>query len=469
MKIVFAASECGPFIKTGGLGDVIGALPPELARGGDEISVFVPYYKKIKEKYESELEYICCFDVYLSWRKLYCGIFKKQISDNFNVYFVDNEYYFMRDECYGHPDDGERFAYFSKAVLEAFYHLDMNPDAVHCHDWQTATIPLLLKSTYGLIDRYAKIKTVLSIHNVEYQGKADLNFVTDVLGISAQWNSVCEFDGLFNGLKSGIVLCDKLSTVSPTYAFELRHAYFAHGLAEIISENSYKMTGILNGIDENVGPASDEYLYKKYRAGRYKTKLENKAFLQETLGLRVDENIPVVGMISRLVTHKGLELLERVGDEIAGRGIQLVILGTGDARFENFFRQLAARHPGMVSANITFSNELASRVYAGSDFLLMPSKSEPCGLSQMIAMKYGTVPIVRETGGLFDTVYPYNPETGEGRGLTFKIFNAHDMLDAVVRAAELYRDKNKMKALVKNIMSIDFGWKNAAEEYKKLY
>ena len=452
MNIVYAASEGAPFIKTGGLGDVIGSLPLELSKGEDKIFVFLPYYKGIKNKYEKDLEYVCCFNIYLAWRMPYCGIFRKKINDNLYYYFIDNEFYFMRDGIYGYNDDGERFAFFSKAVMEAMYHLDITPDIIHCHDWQTSVIPLFMKAVYAPIERYSKAKTVLTIHNIEYQGKADKSFVTEVLGISGDYTSVCEYDGCFNALKSGIVLCDKLTTVSPTYAFELRHEYFSYGLSGIITENAYKMRGILNGIGDNVGPESDKFIFRKYRAGLYKPKCDDKAFLQKKLGLFENPDLPVVAIISRLVKHKGVELVECVGDEIADSGIQL-----------------AGRHPGMVSANITFDNALASMVYAGADFILMPSKSEPCGLSQIIAMKYGTVPIVRETGGLFDTVPPYNYETGEGRGFTFKVFNAHDMLDAVRRAAELYKDKDRFKKLVKNIMSVDFSWKNAAEEYKKIY
>lgn len=470
MNIVFATSEGAPFIKTGGLGDVMGALPLELSKGEDRISVFLPYYRQVKEKYEGELTYVTSFEVPLAWRNLYCGIFKKEINENLVYYFIDNEYYFKRDGgIYGHTDDGERFAFFSKAILESLIHLGLPCDVIHSNDWQTAYIPLLLKATQGYSEEIKRIKTVLTIHNIEYQGKADLNFIPEILGISSEWNGVCEFDGLFNSLKSGIVLCDKLTTVSPTYAFELRHAYFAHGLSGIISENAYKMTGILNGIGDNFNPATDNAIYKKYTPGRYKAKQENKLALQRELGLVENADIPMFAIITRLVDHKGIPLIERVGEKIPEAGAQFVIIGTGDTRFEDYFRWLQSRYPGMVSANITFSAELASKVYAGSDFFLMPSKSEPCGLSQMISMKYGTIPIVRETGGLFDTVMPYNHETGEGRGFTFKVYNAHDMLDAIYRAMDLYSRKNELKALVKKDMSEDFSWGKAAKEYRNLY
>lgn len=470
MNIVFAASESAPYIKTGGLGDVMGALPEELSKTGNKVSVFIPYYSDIKRKYESELTYVCCFDVPLSWRKLYCGIFKKEINENLTYYFIDNEAYFARDGgIYGYDDDGERFAFFSKSILEAFYRLGFVPEVIHLNDWQTAYIPLLIKATDGYGESVRKIKTVLTIHNIEYQGKADKSFITDILGISEGWSGAAEFDGCFNALKAGIVLSDKLTTVSPTYAFELRHAYFAHGLSGIISENSYKMKGILNGIGDNVSPKTDPFIYKNYQAGRYKAKCENKAALQRELGLVENPDIPVFAVITRLVDHKGIPLIERVGENIPEAGAQLVVIGTGEKRFEDYFRWLQSAYPGMVSSNITFSNELASKVYAGADFFLMPSKSEPCGLSQMIAMKYGTVPIVRETGGLFDTVPPYNEETGEGRGLTFKVYNAHDMLDAVYRAIGLYTKKDLLKALVKKIMLEDFSWAGAAQEYLDLY
>ncbi len=470
MNIVFAASESAPFIKTGGLGDVMGALPKELSKGDNKVSVFIPYYRAVKEKFESELEYLCNFDVYLSWRNLYCGIFKKEINKNLTYYFIDNEFYFSRDGgIYGHNDDGERFAFFSKAVIEAVSRLDIPAEVIHANDWQTSLIPLLIKSNDGYGENIKNIRTVLTIHNIEYQGKANENFVSEVLGISEKWADAARFDGCFNALKCGIVLCDKLSTVSPTYAFELRHEYFSHGLSGIISENSYKMKGILNGIDEDVSPKKDNWIFKKYWAGRYKTKLENKAAMQRELGLSENPNIPVFAVISRLVDHKGIPLIERVGEDIVKSGAQLAVIGTGEERFENYFRWLANEYPGAVSSNITFSNELASKVYAGADFFLMPSKSEPCGLSQMIAMKYGTIPVVRETGGLFDTVTPYNAETGEGRGFTFKVYNAHDMLDAVKRAIEFYSDKTALKAVVKRIMTEDFSWEKAAKEYINLY
>ncbi len=470
MNIVFAASESAPFIKSGGLGDVMEALPKELSKGGNKVSVFIPYYRDIKIKYEEELEYLSCFDLHLSWRNLYCGIFKKEINENLTYYFIDNEFYFGREGgIYGHLDDGERFAFFQKAIIEAIIHLNIDAEVIHVNDWQTACIPLILKATGGYGENIRKIKTVLTIHNIEYQGKADKSFITEVLGVDPEWSGAAEFDGCFNSLKCGIVLCDRLSTVSPTYAFELRHAYFAHGLSQIISENSYKMKGILNGIGDNVNPKDDGFIYKKYWAGRYKTKCDNKAMLQKELGLIENPDIPVFAVISRLVDHKGIPLIERVGENIPLKGAQLVVIGTGEKRFEDYFRWLADKYPGMVSSNITFSNELASKVYAGADFFLMPSKSEPCGLSQMIAMKYGTIPIVRETGGLFDTVPPYNEMTGEGRGFTFKVYNAHDMLDAIMRAIEFYGKKEPLKALSKKIMLEDFSWTGAAKEYLNLY
>lgn len=468
MNIIFATSEAAPFIKTGGLGDVMGALPVELSKGEDKISVFLPYYGDVKRKFEAELTYVTNFDVFLSWRNLYCGIFKKEINKNLTFYFIDNEYYFRRDGgIYGHNDDGERFAFFSKAIIEAVIKLGLPCDILHANDWQTAYIPLLIKATYGYGEEIKNIKTALTIHNIEYQGKADKSFLTEILGVSAEWSGASEFDGCFNALKCGIVLCDFLTTVSPTYAFELRHEYFAHGLSGIISENGYKMRGILNGIGDNFSPVTDGYIYKKYQAGRYKAKCENKAALQKELGLIENPDIPLIGIVSRLVDHKGIPLIERVGEEIIRKGAQLVVLGTGDARFEDYFRWLQGRCPGMVSANITFNNELSSKIYAGCDFFLMPSKSEPCGLAQMIALRYGTIPIVRQTGGLNDTIS--DSGDGKGNGFTFASYNAHDMKHAVERALEGYKDRDGWNILKKRAMDCDNSWNTSAGSYIGLY
>ncbi len=479
MKLLFACAEAAPFAKSGGLGDVMGALPRSLSKiRGNEVAVILPYYHTIKHNPEIRAEYVCHFHMPLSWRSQYVGIFKTVIKNtgvgknrrhDLTYYFVDNDYYFGR-EGYGYEDDGERFAFFSKAVLEALYHMDFMPDIVHCNDWQTGFLPLFLKAFYCTDERFARLKTVFTIHNVEYQGKADPSFLAEVLGVHEYWRGAVSFAGLVNALKCGIVLCDRLTTVSETYAFELHHDYFAHGLAGIIQENSYKMTGIVNGIDTKVfDPATDQSLPAPFSAADLSGKKENKRLLQEQMGLTVTDEVPLVAMVSRLVPHKGLDLVEAVGHSLAQCGVQLVVLGTGYRKYEDLFRTLAFRYPGTVSAHICFDDTLSRLLYGGADFLLMPSKSEPCGLSQMIAMRYGAIPIVREVGGLVDTVPPINPETGEGRGITFKCFNAHDMLSAVERAAALYRNRPLFEAVQKNNMRSRLDWRTSAQKYMEVY
>ncbi|MBE7062439.1 MAG: glycogen synthase [Ruminococcaceae bacterium] len=477
MKLLFACSEASPFAKTGGLGDVMGALPHALSKiRGNEVCVILPFYHSIKYNPAFPAEYVCHFSMPLAWRNQYVGIFKAVVPGTgknhrraLTYYFVDNEYYFGRDG-YGYEDDGERFAFFSKAVLESLQYIDFMPDVIHCNDWQTAFLPLFLKAFFLQNRQYSHLKTVLTIHNVEYQGKADPSFLPEVLGVDAYWRGAATHDGLVNALKCGIVLSDRLTTVSETYAYELHHDYFAHGLAGIIKENAYKMTGIVNGIDTAYyDPATDPCLPLPFHAEDLQGKKENKRILQEQTGLWVTDEMPLVIMISRLVPHKGLDLVEAVGDALAQCGIQLAVLGTGYRKYEDVFRTLAYRYPGRVSAHICFDETLSRLLYGAADFLLMPSKSEPCGLSQLIAMRYGTIPIVRETGGLVDTVPPINPETGEGRGITFKLFNAHDMLSAVERAAEIYRNRPLFEAIQKSNMRLGTDWKKSAEKYMEVY
>lgn len=472
MKILFAASEAMPFVKTGGLADVAYALPHELAKQKDvEVSVFLPYYKSIKENAALNIEFVTSFGVPLAWRMAHCGIFKTTLDQGrLTYYFIDNEYYFNRDGLYGHLDDGERYAYFSKAILESLQHLGYTPDVIHCNDWQTGFLPLLLKASYSHLEAYRKIRTVFTIHNIEYQGKAGYAFLGDVLGVSDDWHNVATQGDCLNAMKAAIVLCDKLTTVSRTYSHEIRHAYYAHGLEKILLDNAYKIEGIVNGIDtEQYNPQKDKYLFQKFHAGDLAKKTKNKTWLQNKLGLRVDPNVPMVAMISRLVAHKGLELIEHVASQLLALDMQLVVLGTGDKQYEDLFHTMAYTHPDKVSANITFNAELAHQIYAGADLFLMPSKSEPCGLSQLISMRYGTIPIVRETGGLFDTVPAINTETGEGRGFTFKVFNAHDMLNAVERGICYYHDKDKLRQTVTSIMNYDSSWKEPVQQYIRIY
>ncbi len=470
MKILFVASESAPFIKTGGLGDVAQALPQQLQKEENvEVRVVIPYYKAIKNNPNFDIKFVTSFGVDLAWRRIHVGVFTAK-HNNVTYYFIDNEYYFYRDGCYGFYDDGERFAYFSKAVLEMLLHIDFDPDVIHLNDWQTALIPAFLKAQYMGVEKYWKIRTVLTIHNIEYQGKVPNNFISYVLGMDEGMRNVLTYGDCINFLKSAIVLCDKITTVSETYAYEIRYAYYAHGLENILTENAYKICGITNGINTDIyNSTKDKSLYFNFKAGDIAKKTDNKLELQKALGLEQNGNIPMVAMITRLVSHKGLDLVERVINDIMGLGVQFVVLGTGDEKYENLFRHLAYVYPGRLSANIKFDSDLASKIYASADMLLMPSKSEPCGLAQLIAMRYGTLPIVRETGGLFDTVPAINTETLEGRGFTFKVYNAHDMLDAVRRAVEFYYDKEKYTKVVKNIMKYDSSWKVAAKKYINVY
>lgn len=471
MKILFAASEGAPYIKSGGLGDVMQGLPAELSRQkGVEVTVFLPFYRSIKFNPDFEMEYVTSFATILSWRQVYTGLFKAvSRSRKLTYYFIDNEYYFNRDNMYGDYDDGERFAFFSKAVLESLQYLHDFPDIIHCNDWQTALIPVFLKAHFAYGD-YQNIKTVFTIHNIEYQGKMPDSFCTEILGLGEEWRNVLHFGDCINLMKGAIVTADKLTTVSKTYSYEILHAYFGQGLDGILRENQYKLCGITNGIDTDVfNPKKDPYLFLNYGPGDLEGKKANKRHLQERLGLEVREDVPIVAMISRLVAHKGLELVEYMANQLMNLDLQFVVVGTGDARFEDCFRFMEYQYPGRVSANILFDAGLASQVYAGADLFLMPSKSEPCGLSQLIAMRYGTVPIVRETGGLFDTVPALNVETLEGRGFTFKLFNAHDMYHAVERAVDFYRNREQWNKHIKNIMKYNSGWKNPAQEYLGLY
>ena len=472
MKILLASSEAAPYIKTGGLGDVAAALPKALAEAPDaEVAVFLPYYKAIKENPAFELEYITNFTVPLAWRSVYCGLFRAVSKrKKLQYYFIDNEYYFYRDGCYGHYDDGERFAFFSKAILESLQHLDWYPDVIHANDWQTALVPVFLRAFYIDAEQYQPIRTLFTIHNMEYQGRFPGDFMGGVLGLPEDWRGTMDFDGCTNLMKAAILTSDRVSTVSRTYATEIQDPYFAHGLHDILRQNSHKLSGVVNGIDTEVfDPAADPLIYTNFTAGSLEKKAENKKFLQERLGLAVRPETPMVIMITRLVGHKGVDLIQAVMEDLMQDDLQMVVIGTGEWQYEEMFRAYAGRFPAKMSANIVFDNTLAHQAYAGADLVLMPSRQEPCGLTQLIAMRYGTVPIVRETGGLFDTVPAYNIETGEGNGFTFKSYNAHDMLDAVRRAGELFHDKEHWDALQRSIMAYDSSWTRSVQEYWDLY
>lgn len=472
MKLVFAASEAAPYIKTGGLGDVAEALPAALAKDKNtEVIVFLPYYASVKHNPNVKTEFITSFYVTLSWRKQHIGVFKAKTRKNRpQVYFIDNEYYFGRDTIYGAADDGERFAYFSKAILQSLCALDITPDVIHCNDWQTALIPVFLHAFYH--DRFPNVKTVFTIHNIEYQGKADPYFLGDTLGLSAAYESTLAFDGCVNFMKGAILKTDALTTVSETYAGEIIYPYYAHGLADVIRAHSFKLRGIVNGINTTRNdPRKDTYLNKNYGISDFEEgKAANKAFLQEKLGLARRADVPLVAMVTRLVAHKGLDLLLARIHELMRWDIQLVIIGTGDEKYESAFARVAEAHRDKFSFCRCFDPALAQLTYAASDLYLMPSKSEPCGLSQLIAMRYGSVPIVNCTGGLRDTVEPFNPETGSGTGFNFQSFNADDMIGALRRCLEIYGgNKDAWRKLVKNAMKYNSSWDVPAKKYAELY
>ena len=475
MKIAILASEGAPYAKSGGLGDVMEALPAALQRiEGNEVVLLLPYYKKIKDNPAYEVEQVAQFYVALGWRQSYAGIMKlKNRSDGVQVYFIDNLQYFGdRDAAlYGHGDDAERFAFFSKACLDALIALDFVPDVIQCNDWQTAPVPVFLNAWYRPLMGHTKC--MYTIHNVEYQGWASGNFFDDVLGLPWQWRSVLDMGGSVNVMKGAIVTADLVTTVSETYARELKYPYYAHGLDGILMDNAHKLTGITNGIDTGTfDPAADPALPAHYSAKAFvRNKAKCKAALQQEVGLPVKPKTPLMVMVTRLVEHKGLDLLCYIARRLMWEeDAQLLILGTGEQRYEQFFRDLAAEFPDRVAAKITFDLGLASRIYAGGDIYLMPSKSEPCGLSQMNAMRYGTIPVVHATGGLRDTVPPVNENGEDGLGFTFQSFNADDFYYSLKRCLDLYNyQPDRFKALQKTCMEQDFSWDKPAARYMELF
>ena len=472
MKIVFAASEAAPFIKTGGLGDVAQALPNVLSKyPGEEVLLFLPYYGAIKWNPDIKVEKVSEFQMDMAWRSQYVGLMKlKSRKKKLRIYFIDNEYYFNREGTYGYPDDGERYAFFSKAILACLVNIGEKPDIIHCNDWQTALVPIFLHALFQ--DELGNAKTVFTIHNIEYQGWTHPYFLGNVLGISEEYVNVLQYKNSLNFMKGAILTCDALTTVSQTYAGEICDPYYAHGLSPVICDHSFKLSGIVNGIDTGVfSSETDKSIVQNYTVDTVtEGKAACKKALQEQLGLKVREDVPIIGMVSRLVGHKGLDILCAAIDELMDWDVQIVILGTGDAEYENRLHFTASRHTDKFSLNLCYNAELSSRIYAAADMYLMPSKSEPCGLSQLIAMHYGTVPIVNETGGLKDTVIPFVAGTGEGLGFTFQSFNKDDMLGALRRALEIYGgDKELWHKVVTNDMNADVSWEKPAEEYLSLY
>ena len=466
-KILFVASEAAPFIATGGLAEVIGSLSKYIAKDeGYDVRVIVPLYQDIKKDYRKNFKFIGNIFVPLSWRNQYCGIFEYTL-DNVKYYFVDNEYYFKRPGCYGYYDDGERFAFFCRSVLEIMSFVGFYPEIMHCHDWQAALAALYLKTIYCFRPEYQYIRALFTIHNIEYQGKYSLDILEDLFGISNQYRYLVEYDRCINLMKGAIECCERFSTVSPTYAGEIKDAYYAHGLEAIIRRNEFKLCGILNGIDPDYyNPATDAALFANYSAENIAPKAVCKEELQRMLNLPVKPNTPVIAMISRLVSHKGLDLVREVVEQVLRQDVQFVLLGTGESYYENYFSDLARRYPGKVVSIISFNADLSRKIYSGADLFLMPSKSEPCGLSQMIAARYGTVAIVRETGGLKDSITPYG---AGGNGFTFRDYNAQDMLYVINEALEVYRNESEWAALRKKAMETDFTWGTSAKYYDGLY
>ena len=472
MKILYATSEAVPFCKTGGLADVAGSLPPALAAEGAEIAVVLPLYQRVKERFGDQLKFECYDYVDLAWRHSYCGLFSLE-REGVTWYFLDNEQYLRRPELYGYMDDGERFGFFSRAVVRMLGHFKFWPDVIHCNDWQTALVPIYLKDDGVREDRLRSIKTTLTIHNIEYQGRYGKETLGDLFGLDHGWadDGTILMDGDVNLLKGAILCADAVNAVSPTYANELKMSYFAHRLENVMRQCGYKLSGVLNGIDlKRYDPATDSHITANYSKDDMAGKSADKAALQRMMGLREEPYTPIVAIVSRLVSHKGLDLICEVLHDMMELPLQLVILGKGDRKYEDFFGWAAQQYPGRMAVRLDYNEDLSMAIYAGADLFLMPSKSEPCGLSQMIAMRYGTVPIVRETGGLKDTVQPYEAWRDDGNGFTFANYASGDMLYVIREAVYLYKDyPDAFARLRSRAMESDFSWKRSAGEYLHIY
>jgi len=472
-KILVVGAEVMPYAATGGLGDVLGSLPKALVKSGEDIDVRVimPLYSDIGESYRKQMKTEATFNVRLAWRQQYCGILSL-FCDGVTYYFIDNEYYFKRNGLYGHFDDGERYAYFCMAVLESMRELDFYPDVLHAHDWHGALAVVYLNLKYKRIKEYSQIKTVFTIHNIEYQGKFNFSILGDVFGLSMYEAKNVEYDGSINLMKAAIVFADKISTVSPRYAEEIQSEQFSHGLFYILRDNSSKLCGILNGIDyDYYNPKTDKALAENYSYENADNKAQNKVALQKELHLPCDENIPMLSIVSRLVFHKGIDLIVNSIYNLIDEKVQLVVLGTGDSYYERFFEELQNRFPDKVRALIKYDREMSRKIYAASDIFLMPSQSEPCGLSQMIASRYGAVPVVHEVGGLYDSIKGYWINNGEimGNGFTFANYSADVLLDRIHAALALYSDRDTWDSFRSEIMNKDFSWGASAKKYLEIY
>ena len=468
MKVLYCTSEARPFAATGGLADVAGSLPQALRQGLIGCRVVMPLYEDIPQELRNTMKFVTSLSVPVSWRRQYCGVFEAR-SGGVIYYLLDNQYYFKRHGLYGHYDDAERFAFLSRAALEMLPYLDFRPDIIHCNDWQTAMVPVYYSLFYANNDWYRGIKTVITIHNIQYQGKYGTELVEDVLGVPKSDLSILLYDDCVNMLKGAIETANRVTTVSPTYAQEILDPWYSYGLDGILRQRQWKLSGILNGIDTvSYDPATDPDIYAHYSADDMSGKAENKRALQERLALAQDPGPALVGMVTRLVAHKGLDLVKEALDQLLREtNIQFVILGSGDWEYEQFFNDLQGRYPGRVCACHGFVPELSRKIYAGADIFLMPSKSEPCGLSQMIALRYGTIPVVRETGGLKDSIHDSGDRVGNG--FTFRSYSSGDMAHAVHRALAGYGDKEGWKILMERAMRTDMSWGKSANEYIRLY
>lgn len=469
MKVLFAASEAHPFIKVGGLADVAYALPKALRRLGVDARVIIPKYGKIAQQLKNEMRTIAEFNVPVGWRNQYCGLQYLEY-DGIPFYFIDNEYYFNREDTYGFYDDGERYAYFDRAVLEAIGYMgDFRPDVLHCNDWHTGMIAPILKRYFW---HYENTKTVFTIHNLKYQGVYGKEILNELLCLDDSYyneDALKYYDGV-SFMKGGLIFSDKISTVSYSYAQEIKTPFYGEGLQGLLNTRSYDLWGIVNGLDFDIfNPRTDKNIFHNFDCSNLENKTKNKLELQKYLNLPVSEDVPMIGIVSRLVSQKGFDLISCIMDELLQQNVQLVVVGTGDKQYENMFRYFAWKYPDKVSANILFDNSLAQKVYAGSDMFLMPSLFEPCGIGQLIALRYGSIPIVRETGGLKDTVKSYNEFTDEGNGFTFTNYNAHDMLYTIKRAIYYYNDKNLWNRLMLKGMQEDNSWEKSARLYIDLY
>ena len=473
LKVLYVASEAVPFVKTGGLADVAGALPKELKKQGVDVRVVIPKYSGIKEEYRNDMEHIYDGTINVAWRQKYVGVDRYDYK-NVPFYFIDNQEYFYREGYYGYPDDVERFTFFCRAVLDMLPKIDFWPDIIHLNDWQTGLVSVYLKLQHNDDERYNKIKTIYTIHNLKYQGRFWKGYLPDVLGLDWKYfnNGDLEYFDDINFMKGAIVYSDKVTTVSRSYAKEIQDPYYGEGLEGMLQKRDADLSGIINGLDyEDYNPETDKYIFKNFDVhNAIAIKGDNKEQLQKKLGLPVNRKIPMIGMVTRLVEAKGLDLVTRILDELLEyENVQFVILGTGDRQYEDWFKGLVWRYPKKVSANIFFNNELAHQIYAASDLFLMPSQYEPCGIGQLIALRYGTVPIVRATGGLKDTVEAYNNYTQTGNGFSFNNYNAHELLFSIKRAIDGIADDRKHIHLVENAMTADYSWEESAKQYKELY